>query len=228
MIEAELLGPGQARRRAGDVLDPGRRPEALAIGPHGLARLQAPQDRRREVTAPVPVEATHPDDEDPVGRGGRQALTGQLRARVDPLRRRRIELVVGPLALAVEDEVGRVVDELGADALDRSPQDLGRERVRAVREVRFVLGAVHVGVGARVEGDVGAQPVEDPGHGRRVGDVAVGSSERGDLPGARFLGGQERAEGLSERPVGAEDDGLALPCVHGVHGVHGVVPSLRV
>ena len=176
-------------RRRGEVTDVGRRPALIGDDRDLVPLLAEPQHRADEVRPRRPEEPGGAHDPGPLA-CSRFAV--ELRPPVRRLRVRPVRLHVRPALTAVEDVVGRVVDERRTEGGDvRSPADVDRGGA-----LRIVLGAVDIRPGGRMEDDVG---LFEPG-GRRQLDVPV-SARQGD----HAVHGELLGERAAELPARAGD-----------------------
>ena len=145
-------------RRGGEVADVGRRPPLVVDDRDLVPLLAEPQHRTHEVVAGRAEEPRGADDPRPLARRG---LAVELRPPVGGLRVRPVRLDVRLRASAVEDVVGREVDERRAESGDvRRPADVDGGGALRVR-----LGAVDVRPGSGVKDDVGRL---EPGRRRQL------------------------------------------------------------
>ena len=176
-------------RRGGEVADVGRRPPLVVDDSDLVPLLAEPQHRADEVVAGRAEEPRGADDPRSLARG---RLAVELRPSVGGLRVRPVRLDVRLLRAAIEDVVGRVVDERRAEGGDvRRPA-----HVDGGGGLRIGLGAVDVRPRGGVEGDVGRL---EPGRGRQL-HVPLGARQRCDAVRRELLG-----ERPAELPAGARD-----------------------
>ena len=129
------------------------------------------------------------------------ALALELRGAVDRERVRLVLLAVGPPLGAVEDVVGRDVDEPRAH-LARGPRErAGSERVHREGALGLGFGGVHPVPGRGVEHHVGAHAGDERQHGRLVGHV-----ERTPAAGPDELVAQAGRELAAELALRARDE----------------------
>jgi len=156
---------------AGEHGGRGRRAELIGDHAQRLAFARNPQDGEEEVLPPRRIDPA--GAEDPVPRAARanRLFTFELACAIDVDRIRGIALRVRLGLGAVEDVIGGVVDEQRTEP----PCFLGEDARRAGidREGRFALalGAVHGGVGGRVDQDLGLQFAQRRADSLRVGEV---------------------------------------------------------
>ena len=177
---------------------PGRRRRAAR-----RARRRAAASCRRSC---APCGAEQPGGADDRVRAGAArgdgALAGELRAPVGRARAGRVGLARRARRVAVEDVVGRDVDD-GAPARPRRRRDVaGAVAVDRGRRRLLGLGAVDVGPGRAVDDRVGARVADRGADGLRVGDVEVGAGERDDV----VRGARRRTTSCAEHARGARDE----------------------
>ena len=136
--------------------------------------------------------------------GQRLVLLGQLGAAVGVERRRLVVFDVRRALAAVEDVVARKRDELGVRAVQRGDEVARAERVHGVGRLLVALGAVDVGVGGRVQHDVGREGAHGGRDGARVAQV-----ER-LLAGDEDLAREQRLEGARELAAAAGEQPASL------------------
>ncbi len=124
------------------------------------------------------------------GYSKRQPLAFGFRAAVHAERRDRIRFHVPPRLRAVENVIGRHVQEAGAASLGGLHEMADTGRVHRERRRRLVLGAIDRGVGRRVHDHRRAKPLDESGHRRFVGDVELLEREP---PGPRTAPARARA-----------------------------------
>jgi hypothetical protein len=129
--------------------------------------------------------------------GTHRDLAGQLAAAVGAERGDRIVLPVGRLLAAVEDVVGREVDE-GQVARGAGPRNRGRTLLVGGEGRRgLALCLVDGGVGGRVDDQVGLRLCHCRGERGRVAEVGFAPSDRADADVPARGGGQQGAADLA-------------------------------
>ena len=118
------------------------------------------------------------------------ALAGELRAPVCAERAGGIVFAPGPVAAAIEDIVGRNMQEGQAALCRRGGHGAGRVAVDARRQVFFFLGLVDGGIGGGVDNRVRGMGRNDRGAGVRVRQIGGLTIKRDDLMGLPCQGTQ--------------------------------------
>ena len=144
------------RDRAGDVRRAGRGADLVGDDPQHRALSGEAQHRLDEI---VPVRAVDPggaQDNVLAQRLAHGALAGLLARAVNPQRIDRIVLSVGAALGAVEDIIGRDMDQRNAGFAARR-RDIGRsDAIGGPSGIGLALGAVHRRIGGGVDDDVRA------------------------------------------------------------------------
>ena len=150
------------RHRRGEMPGVGRA-AALVVDDRDLVALGAEPEHRPDEVVPDRPEEPRGADDPRLAAGGRLAV--ELRAAVGAERIRRVGLDVRLALRAVEDVVGREVDERHAER----GRVLRAADVDRRRALRVVLGAVDVRPGRRVQDELDAAGAA----GRREADVPL-------------------------------------------------------
>ena len=165
---------GEQRGRGGHPPLVGDDAQAVAIGgefEHGLGEVAA-------------MRADDPaGTQDQVPRiGGLQCqFAVALGQAVDALRVRGIVFDVGALLGAVEDVIGGVMDNEGAEPGGFFAKNARCDGVHRGSTFLIALGLVDGGVGGRVDDDVGANVTHQPANGLRIGQIAFRLVDRNDF-----------------------------------------------
>ena len=127
----------------------------------------------REVAAARGVDPAGAKDQVLAAAGADVVLAVELGAAVNRQRAGRRVFAARAAAAAVEDIVGAVVDEPGAERLGLLGQHARRLGVQRGRELGLALGLVHRRVRGGIDDDVGPERAHGLGELRRLGEVGV-------------------------------------------------------
>ena len=185
------------------VARPRRLSDLVGHDVEGVTVLGELQHRRDEVASVRSVEPCRAHDERVGVRGTNGPFSGRLGASVGRLRGLRVLDIVRFLGAAVEDVVGRDVDELGIRGL-RGSSDVERTRpIECERRGLVALSGIDGRVRSTVDDDVRRVIADDALHRLQLGDVASGGAERDD---ALTAAAQQRVEILTEHARASEDE----------------------
>jgi hypothetical protein len=185
-------------------------------GPGGLAALIVDDaDRARRACAAehrgdeaIPLGAVQPGRPHHIAgagqRGEHGALAGQLGPAIGGARRGRVIFPVRLPGRAVEDVVGRHLDQGDAPVGARAGEQGDCLAIDLDRGLLLCLGLVHGRPGGAVHHDVRLVAVQGGIDRRRVGDVQLGPGQRDEL--LAVLSGQQRCQVLAEHPGRAGDE----------------------
>ena len=162
-----------------------RSPDLVGDHAHLVPRRHQPQHGLQEVRARRTIDPGRSDDEGVGVLLEQGLLAGALGGPVDSQRGGGRVRRVGPPGRAVEHEVRGDVDEARADLRGRRGQGSGAVAICGKGRLRLLFGAIHGGVGGRVEDDVGAQLAHAVRHGGDIGDVQFRARERRNLRAGR-------------------------------------------
>ena len=200
---AEDLG-----RDVGEERSRGGRADLVRDDVQAVPLRREAEDRLHEVLPDRAEDPARPEGE--VLRAARREgfLSVPLRGPVDAHGGGAVTFLVGCELRAVEDVVGRVVDDAGSEAARGLAQDSGSDRVDGAGTIRLGFGPVDRGVGRRVDDDPGAGLLDDAADRDGVREVAVG-----------IVDGDDLAEG-SQGPLELEADLSALSDEENPHLLH--------
>ena len=149
--------PVETERHDGGRQIGGERRRPVLVVDEAQRRRRPPARRsavRDDVVAVGPAQPARPDD----GRAGPAlALTGQLGGAVDRRRVRGVPLPVGAVGRAVEDVVGRHVDDVRAHQRGGLGDVAGADGIHGVGRVDLGLAAFDRGERAAVQDELGAE-----------------------------------------------------------------------
>lgn len=109
---------------------------------------------------------------------------------------------VGAALLAVEDEIGREVDQAAGGFLGGDGEVFGAMGVDGHGDIRFGFGLVHGGVGGGVDDGVRSNFADGFEYRLAVGDVELAAGQGDDF----VHGGSQMLQGDAELAVGAGDE----------------------
>jgi hypothetical protein len=190
-VGARLHGANRVCGDVGQEFGAGRGADLVGDDFQLVALFRQTQHGLGEVGAARGVDPAGAEDE--VARAAGDGLFAfELGLAIDAERAGGVGLFPRRRAAAVEDVVGRVVDEPGAELLGFVGEDAGGERVDRAHEFGFGLGLVDGGVRGGVDDDVGLHLADGFGESGEVGEVTA-------VVGAVEFEGDEFAEGARLR-----------------------------
>ena len=166
--------PGEdVRSGVGDQRCAGRRAPLVAHDVEAVALGRGAENGLQEVLPPGVEDPARAQHQVARGAGDDGLFARQLAAPVDVRRRRRIGFGPGPLAAAVENIIGGVVDQPGAQPGGFGGQHLTGAGIDREGSLRLALGTVDSGVGGRIDDDVRRHCLHGAGQLIRPGQVAA-------------------------------------------------------
>ena len=206
----------QVRRARGQPRGVGRGGEVVLDHANGLAGGGQPQHQFDEIPArrvqrARPEDSRSADDQRFVQISLGEQLSGQLGNRIGAQRVRRVELRVSPAGGAVEDVVGREVDEMGIHLPAGDGDVPDRQRIDRECGVRFALRHIHLVIGRGVHYNRWVQRADGFFHLKPVRDIDnVAVPPRDVITPGGELGGQ-----LLAQLAGVTQDSNLLPHLTG-------------
>ena len=114
-----------------------------------------------------------------------RALTGQFGAPIDPQRGHRIVFDIGGGLAAIEDIVGRNVDQRQTKALRRRRHSPGPGSIDGMGKLRLAFRLVDGGIGGSGNHHICTGCAEGRGNARRFGEIKFGPTKRDHLDARR-------------------------------------------
>ena len=139
----------------GDGPAPGGRADLIVHDAQLLALARQPQDGQQEILAAARIDPARPEDQAGPTCRLDGSLASELARPVYARRIRRVRLQVRLRLGAVEDVIGRIVDEQRTEPLRFLREHAGRDTVHRHGEFRLGFRLVHRRVGARIHDHVG-------------------------------------------------------------------------
>ena len=215
LAEADRLAPPateQCDQSVGEIERAARIADLIVDDGKFIALARKPHDGLDEIVTERAVEPGGADDQ-MIGRGGANLLLAdQLAPPVGAGRSGRVVLAIGALADAIEDIIGRDVDDRNTALAGDAGQGAGGIAVEPHREVGLVLGLVDVGKSGRIDDHSGRDPVDRAGKRLGAPEIEFGSS------------GEDRFEPVDRRRLPGERK-RQLTVTSGDEQFHAAVPS---